>query len=150
MFSGEGVYWIRNKSPSTKFFDVRSKPYVHGGERPSMPIGLFSSRLIRPQLWLVEQVPDGETFVFRNFDTGTVLDIKDGSSTQGTPIVLNAYNDTGENVSSQHWKIVWDSDEKKYVFYFLWCFLINADLQDPLLSHHQPEDWDCCGPNHEY
>lgn len=117
MFGGEGVYWIRNKSLSSKFIDVRDDPYVHGGERDSRPIGLLSPRLTRPQLWLAEQVQDGESFIFRNYDTGTVLDIQNGSSTQGTPIVVEPYKYTGEEASSQHWRVVWVSDDNKTPYY---------------------------------
>ncbi|KAI6007056.1 hypothetical protein EDD15DRAFT_2358149 [Pisolithus albus] len=117
MFGDEGVYWIRNKSLSSKFIDIRNNPYVHGGERDSMPIGLLSPRLTRPQLWLVEQVQDGESFIFRNYDTGTVLDIQNGSSTQGTPIIVQSYKYTGEDVSSQHWQVIWVSDDNRIPYY---------------------------------
>ncbi|KAI6007058.1 hypothetical protein EDD15DRAFT_2190684 [Pisolithus albus] len=117
MFAGEGVYWIRNKCQWSKFIDIRNNPYVHGGERDSMPIGLLSPRLTRPQLWLAEQVQDGESFIFRNHDTGTVLDIQNGSSTQGTPIVVEPYKYTGEVASSQHWRVVWVSDDNKTPYY---------------------------------
>ncbi|KAI6030210.1 hypothetical protein EDC04DRAFT_3142610 [Pisolithus marmoratus] len=117
MFGGEGIYWIRNKSLSSKFIDIRNNPYVHGGERSSMPIGLLSPRLTRRQLWLVEQVQDGESFIFHNYDTGTVLDIQDGSSTEGTSIIVQSYAYCGEGASSQHWQIVWVSDDYNIPYY---------------------------------
>ncbi|KAJ3507157.1 hypothetical protein NLJ89_g6464 [Agrocybe chaxingu] len=117
MFSSEGVYWIRNKDLSTKSIDLVKQPYVHGGEQTSLPVGILSARLVRAQLWIVEQVPDGESFVIRNFDTGTVLDIQGQSSAEGTPIVVSSYSDVQESSSSLHWKIIWDSDENNVPFY---------------------------------
>ncbi|KAI6096533.1 hypothetical protein EDD16DRAFT_1719769 [Pisolithus croceorrhizus] len=117
MFGGEGVYWIRNKSLSSKFIDVCNNPYVHSGGRGSMPIGLLSTRLTRPQLWLAEQVQDGESYIFRNYDTGSVLDIQSGSSTGDAPIVVQPYKFAGEDASSQHWRVVWVSDDNKIPYY---------------------------------
>ncbi|KAI6118399.1 hypothetical protein F5141DRAFT_1098360 [Pisolithus sp. B1] len=82
-----------------------------------MPIGLLSPRLTRTQLWLVEQVHDGESFIFRNYDTGTVLGIENGSSTQGTSIVVQSYAPTSENTSSQHWEVIWVRDNNKIPYY---------------------------------
>lgn len=117
MFGGEGIYWIRNEFLPTKFIGIHNNPYVHGGERGLMPIGLLSPRLNRSQLWLVEQVHDGESFIFRNYDTGTVLSIEDGSSTQGTPIVVQSYASTSKNTSSQHWEVIWVRDNDKIPYY---------------------------------
>ncbi|KAJ7193208.1 hypothetical protein GGX14DRAFT_592943 [Mycena pura] len=117
MFGGEGLYWVRNRDPSDRFIDIVKSPYVNGGQRSKMPIGLLSPRLTRPQLWLVEQVQDGESFVFRNYDTGTVLDVKDGSSNDGALIVVASYKYTGEDASTQHWKIIWVNDDKKTPYY---------------------------------
>lgn len=117
MFGGEGIYWIRNKSLSSKFIDIGNNPYVHGSERGSKPIGLLSPKLTRPQLWLVEQVQDGESFIFRNYDTGTVLDIQDESPNNGASVIVKSYAYTGERASSQHWQVVWVSDDNKIPYY---------------------------------
>ena len=114
MFTGEGVYWIRNKSLSTKFIDA-NKINVRGGERASRPIGLFSPSLTRTQLWLVEQVSDGESFVIRNFDMGLVLGVQNKSDVDGTPIILFPYDGDDDVPDSRHWKITWVSHDNKCV-----------------------------------
>ena len=120
MFTGEGVYWIRNKSLLTKFIDAPSpnRINVRGGERASRPIGLFSPSLTRTQLWLVEQVSDGESFVIRNFDIGLFLGVQNKSDADGTPIILFPYDgdeDDEELPDSRHWKITWVSHDNKCV-----------------------------------
>ncbi|KAI6115538.1 hypothetical protein EV401DRAFT_1889515 [Pisolithus croceorrhizus] len=117
MFGGEGIYWIRSEFLPTKFVGIHNNPYVHGGECSFMPIGLLSPRLTRTQLWLVEQVHDGESFIFRNYDTGTVLGIENGSSTPGTSIVLQSYASTSEDTSSQRWEVIWVRDNNKIPYY---------------------------------
>ncbi|KAH7888716.1 hypothetical protein F5I97DRAFT_1925251 [Phlebopus sp. FC_14] len=82
-----------------------------------MPIGLFSGRLVQSQLWLVEQVQDGESFMIRNYAMGSVLDIQDGSSAKGTPVIVNNDDHAGEKVSSQHWRMIWDHDDNKIPYY---------------------------------
>ena len=128
MFTGEGVYWIRNKSLSTKFIDAPDRINVRGGERASRPIGLFSPSLTRTQLWLVEQVSDGESFVIRNFDVGHVLGVQNKSDVDGTPIILFPYDEDEESPDSRHWKITWVSHDNKCVDYT--TLFLNFTIND--------------------
>ncbi|KAI5993276.1 ricin B lectin domain-containing protein [Pisolithus albus] len=138
MFGDEGVYWIRNKSLSSKFIDIQSLVGVHTPYvgliylTPGDPVSRGTSFLYKcPSAGLACTGPlrsrrqrfsclRGErwrSFIFRNYDTGTVLDIQNGSSTQGTPIIVQSYKYTGEDVSSQHWQVIWVSDDNRIPYY---------------------------------
>ncbi|KAI6026996.1 ricin B lectin domain-containing protein [Pisolithus marmoratus] len=153
MFAGEGIYWIRNKSLSSRFIDILNNPYVHGGERSSMPIELLSPRLTRPQLWFAEQAQDGESFIFHNCATDTVLDIDDGSSTQGASIIVRPYASTGGDASSQHWQVVQVSDDNNIPYYRIVNQKTKTVLDQTRKTRHEAEfcieSWNFNGGQHQ-
>ena len=58
-------------------------------------------------MWLVEPQSDGVSFVIRNAKTGDVMDVKGGSTDDGTQIL--AYTPT--NNPNQKWTFEWVDDD---------------------------------------
>ncbi|KAL8334476.1 hypothetical protein RB598_008974 [Gaeumannomyces tritici] len=105
MSVGEGVYWIRNLQCPDKVLDLNQGNSDKGTwildykEHET-----FNTRL--NQVWLVERFGNHEKYIIRNAHSNLVLDLSQGSSANGTPILCWERH----GGTNQQWLITWSKD----------------------------------------
>lgn len=107
----QGAFWISDQQYG-QYLCADTDGSVKATTQGSRGLDLLNSTEPRPRIWLIEKATDGKNFRFRNYETGTALDIKDQRSDDGTRIVV-----TSGNRESQIWEVDWFETSPLYEFY---------------------------------
>lgn len=72
----QGAFWISDQQRG-QYLYADTNGFVKGTTPGPRGLDLLNSTAPRTQIWLIEKATDGGSFRFRNYETGTALDIGD-------------------------------------------------------------------------
>ncbi|EAU88949.1 hypothetical protein CC1G_10077 [Coprinopsis cinerea okayama7 len=112
MALNEGVYWIRNSRFTNKVLDLDAANVAKGTSILDFnEHGTFNEN--HNQLWIVERFQSRDTYLIRSVHSNLVLDLSQGLSANGTPILCW----TQHGGTNQQWRIEWVKDDNKTPLY---------------------------------